>query len=33
MRHVYVKLDVHSRADAVKRARALGLLAHASHRA
>jgi LuxR family maltose regulon positive regulatory protein len=27
MRHLYVKLDVHSRADAVKRARTLGLLA------
>jgi LuxR family maltose regulon positive regulatory protein len=27
MRHLYVKLDVHSRADAVNRARTLGLLA------
>jgi LuxR family maltose regulon positive regulatory protein len=30
MRHLYVKLDVHSRADAVKRARTLGLLAPAA---
>ena len=27
MRHVYGKLDVHTRAQAVERARALGLLA------
>ena len=27
LRHLYVKLDVHSRADAVNRARTLGLLA------
>jgi LuxR family maltose regulon positive regulatory protein len=28
LRHLYVKLDVHSRADAIRRARTLGLLAH-----
>jgi len=27
MRHLYSKLDVHTRAEAVERARALGLLA------
>jgi ATP/maltotriose-dependent transcriptional regulator MalT len=31
MRHIYLKLDVHGRADAVARARQLGLLAP-SHR-
>jgi LuxR family maltose regulon positive regulatory protein len=30
MRHVYTKLGVHSRGDAVERARALGLLAPSS---
>ncbi len=32
MRHVYEKLDAHSRAEAVERARALGLLAPSSRR-
>jgi LuxR family transcriptional regulator, maltose regulon positive regulatory protein len=32
VRHVYQKLGAHSRADAVERARALGLLAPSSHR-
>jgi ATP/maltotriose-dependent transcriptional regulator MalT len=31
MRNVYLKLGVHSRADAVKRARELGLLSPTSH--
>jgi LuxR family maltose regulon positive regulatory protein len=30
MRHLYAKLGVHTRADAVERARALGLLAPSS---
>jgi LuxR family maltose regulon positive regulatory protein len=32
MRHLYAKLGTHRRAEAVERARALGLLASASHR-
>jgi LuxR family transcriptional regulator, maltose regulon positive regulatory protein len=31
-RHVYAKLGVHNRAEAVERARALGLLAPSSRR-
>ena len=31
MRHLYAKLGVHTRADAVDRARALGLLAPLRH--
>lgn len=33
MRHLYVKLDVHRRHEAVERARALGLLAPVARRA
>jgi ATP/maltotriose-dependent transcriptional regulator MalT len=32
MRHLYDKLDVHQRHDAIARARALGLLAPATRR-
>ena len=32
MRHLYAKLGVHSRADAVERARALGLLSPSSRK-
>ena len=32
MRNVYAKLDVHSRTDAVKRARELGLLSPSSRK-
>ena len=32
-RHLYVKLGIHTRAEAVERARALGLLAPSAHRA
>ncbi|MBV8987975.1 MAG: response regulator transcription factor, partial [Solirubrobacterales bacterium] len=28
MRHIYTKLDAHNRADAITRARELGLLGH-----
>ena len=30
LKHIYAKLDVHSRAEAVERARAVGLLAPSS---